>query len=38
MPDDKKSWTQCPPDVRKILIGIFEKESGLDLSGLNPVS
>jgi hypothetical protein len=38
MPDDKKSWTQCPPDVRKILIGIFERESSLDLSGLNPVS
>ncbi|MFN6184161.1 MAG: hypothetical protein ACK4WS_08165 [Burkholderiales bacterium] len=38
MPQDKKSWTQCPPYVRKILTNIFEKESGLDLSGLNPVS
>ncbi len=38
MPQDKKSWTQCPPDVRKILIGIFERESSLDLSGLNPLS
>lgn len=38
MPDDKKSWTQCPPFVRKTLIRIFERESSLDLSGLNPVS
>ncbi|MCA3167775.1 MAG: hypothetical protein ING22_04380 [Burkholderiales bacterium] len=38
MPQDKKSWTQCPPFVRKILTGIFEKESGLDLSGLDPLS
>jgi hypothetical protein len=38
MPQDKKSWTQCPPYIRKILIQIFERESLLDLSGLNPVS